>query len=787
MPVPRRARTSLSGRRDGLLNTASVGPPHAQLLQEVVANHVRSFNFMLDKALPLAVKSLHPVELEADGVKATVSFGSVEIAAPTEYGSFNRVVRAVYPSECRERRISYKGRLQTTIKVHVHGSEQPWEFQKNLGAIPVMVKSKKCHLNGLNPEQLIQHHEEAEEMGGYFVINGNEKIVRMLILPRRNQVMALVRPSFTKRGNGYTEFGCSIRCVRPDQTSHSLVLHYRTNGTCTVGFSHRKQQYLVPAVVALRALLECSDREVFDAIVQGDNTNTFLVERVQLMLSERQGEQLYSREQCLRYLGSKFKVVMNVSADLPDDQVGLVLLERLFFVHLDADDARGKFDVLVLMIRKLYHLVAGDCTADNADSAMNQELLVPGHLYVAVVKEQLQEYILNMRKIIATDVQNGKPGVSFSNQAYFKKRLLGQAEIGKKVEFLMATGNLLSPTGLDLMQQSGFTIVADKLNFTRYVSHFRCVHRGAFFTTMKTTTVRKLLPESWGFLCPVHTPDGAPCGLLNHITASCYAVNEVSDTSRIAGVLSDLGLLTGGLNVGKEDIIVCLDGRVLGHTAPTDAQLLADQLRMLKISGDISVPETLEIALVLPSVRGQYPGLYLFSQPARMIRPVRNLRADKVELIGTFEQVYMDIAVTAADFVQGVTTHVEEAVTNFISVVANMTPFSDHNQSPRNMWVTCRAPARLPSWRVRLLLPPQSVKGNPCAPRILHAVSPPCSTGTSARWVSRRWGFHATLISTVPTTSCTASGPRRPQWFAPKRTTITTLTHIHKGRMRSSP
>jgi DNA-directed RNA polymerase I subunit RPA2 len=38
---------------------------------------------------------------------------------------------------------------------------------------------------------------------------------------------------------------------------------------------------------------------------------------------------------------------------------------------------------------------------------------------------------------------------------------------------------------------------------------------------MKTTTVRKLLPEQWGFVCPVHTPDGGPCGLLNHISMSC--------------------------------------------------------------------------------------------------------------------------------------------------------------------------------------------------------------------------------------------------------------------------
>lgn len=67
----------------------------------------------------------------------------------------------------------------------------------------------------------------------------------------------------------------------------------------------------------------------------------------------------------------------------------------------------------------------------------------------------------------------------------------------------------------------------DEIPFLRrYVSHFRSVHRGAFFAEMRTTTVRKLLPESWGFLCPVHTPDGSPCGLLNHLTANCRVVCE---------------------------------------------------------------------------------------------------------------------------------------------------------------------------------------------------------------------------------------------------------------------
>lgn len=73
-------------------------------------------------------------------------------------------------------------------------------------------------------------------------------------------------------------------------------------------------------------------------------------------------------------------------------------------------------------------------------------------------------------------------------------------DIGAKLGNFLATGNLTSPTGLDLQQASGFTVVAEKLNWQRYISHFRCIHRGAFFAELKTTTVRKLLPEGWGML-----------------------------------------------------------------------------------------------------------------------------------------------------------------------------------------------------------------------------------------------------------------------------------------------
>ncbi len=101
---------------------------------------------------------------------------------------------------------------------------------------------------------------------------------------------------------------------------------------------------------------------------------------------------------------------------------------------------------------------------------------------------------------------------------------------------------------------SGYTVVADKLNFFRFTSHFRSVHRGQFFTTMKTTTVRKLLPESWGFLCPIHTPDGGPCGLLNHISAPASVValplSEAAYSARCAAAAASAAVKGSG---GEEE------------------------------------------------------------------------------------------------------------------------------------------------------------------------------------------------------------------------------------------
>ncbi|KAF8138317.1 DNA-directed RNA polymerase I polypeptide 2 [Boletus edulis] len=616
-------------------------PKHAStypILNEFVTPHIESFNALFDDSglpkgdgdgkglLSIALKDIgERVVFDGTGRIGTESgqagwgnrlsiwIEEVSIAPPrvTDRDTWS-TERRVYPSEARERLASYRSRMQAKVCWTINGDAHPDQcVMRDCGLIPIMVRSIRCNLRGLSSCELVRRHEEPEEFGGYFIINGNERIIRYLILPRRNHVISLLRPSFTNRGPSYTQYAVQIRCARPDQSSVTNTLHYLSNGSAMLRFSWRKQEYVIPIMLILKALISASDREIFEHVMMQDYENTFLTDRVELLLRSFKMYSLYTGDQCLEYLGDKFRVVLDMPEDWNNRILGAWLIQKMVLVHLD--EPRDKFRMLVYMLRKLYALVSGSCSADNPDSPQHQEVLLPGYLYGMIIKERLEEVLSQVRNQIAADVRRAEPPPDFLDKRYLTKIIQKvNWDIGSRMSNFLATGNLISPSGLDLQQASGFTIVAEKLNWSRYISHFRCIHRGAFFAELKTTT----------------------------------------------------------------NLCVQLDGRVIGWARPGIAKQLADNLRIWKTEGTHKVPLDLEIGFVPKSKGGQYPGLFLFSSRARMMRPVNWI----------FEQVYMNIAVKTDEIEPGVTTHVEHAPTNFLSILANLTPFSDFNQSPRNIY-----------------------------------------------------------------------------------------------------
>ncbi|KAJ9103615.1 hypothetical protein QFC20_004771 [Naganishia adeliensis] len=673
-------------------------------LDELVKPHIQSFNALMESSdgkgkglLQLGVEDLGAKVLfdgkgdgGVGGNKITYQIVQVMLNKPMIPDKDRSATeRRVFPVEARERLTSYRAKLQARIRWTVSGPDgetATYEDVRDCGLLPVMVKSNRCNLQGMSSAQLVKQNEESSSWGGYFIVNGNEKLIRYLILPRRHHAVSLIRPSFEKRGPTYSKFGVQIRCVRKDETACTNTLHYLSSGGATLRFAWRKNEYMIPLVLVFKALTDASDKEIFEGLVQGENDNTFLTDRVELLLRSAKVWGLHSGTDCLRYLGEKFRVVLNVPEDWPDIRVGAFLIERVVLVHLDGP--RDKFRMLLFMLRKLYSLVSGASCADNPDSPQHQEVLLPGFLYSMIIKERFDECLSGIRAQVMQDIRRKKVGDFFDSKYFSTVLQKTNFDVGQKLAYFLATGNLVSPTGLDLQQTTGYTIVAEKLNYYRYLSHFRCIHRGAFFAELKTTTVRKLLPESWGFLCPVHTPDGSPCGLLNHLSHSCQIVTDTLDASHVPGLLSDLGMTqVFATHIdGRKSVCVQLDGKVIGWASPAEAKQLVLALRTWKTEGGQKIPIDLEVGYVPVSKGGQYPGLYLFSSRSRMMRPVKYLANSKLDHLGTFEQVYMDIACTPEEIEKGVSTHVEYSPTNVLSVIANLTPFSDFNQSPRNMY-----------------------------------------------------------------------------------------------------
>jgi DNA-directed RNA polymerase I subunit RPA2 len=197
----------------------------------------------------------------------------------------------------------------------------------------------------MSSAELVLHHEEPEEFGGYFIINGNERLIRYLILPRRHHAIALVRPSFTKRGPSYTEYAVQMRCVRPDSTAVTNTLHYLSNGNAMLRFSWRKQEYSIPVMLVCKALVGASDQEVFEGLTLQDYDNTFLTDRVELLLRSFKVYNLKTQDQCLEYIGDKFRVVLNLPEDWTNHTVGSYLLRKLVLVHLPSN--RDKFHIIL--------------------------------------------------------------------------------------------------------------------------------------------------------------------------------------------------------------------------------------------------------------------------------------------------------------------------------------------------------------------------------------------------------------------------------------------------------
>jgi DNA-directed RNA polymerase I subunit RPA2 len=156
------------------------------------------------------------------------------------------------------------------------------------------------------------------------------------------------------------------------------------------------------------------------------------------------------------------------------------------------------------------------------------------------------------------------------------------------------------------------------------------------------------------------------------------------NTSKLVELLESLGMipLHSGVFKFKTDskkhkaylYEVVLDGRPLGYVDSAEVESMAERLRYLKALANcpIEMQKKSEHFSLLPGLPKfmeichvprkelencsytMYPGLYLFTSPGRMMRPVKNLSTNNVEYIGTMEQCFLHVCIKPDGFIENV-------------------------------------------------------------------------------------------------------------------------------------
>ncbi|KAG7164844.1 DNA-directed RNA polymerase I subunit RPA2-like [Homarus americanus] len=613
-------------------NFGKIPQTQNEAIQALAAPHVESFNFLLQEGLQAVVSNIPPLEFATDnGNRISLKIANVAVGRPRlPPGAGETVDYNIYPKECIERGCSYTAPFAVSFE-WTRDKQEMLSFRQSLGDVPIIVRSKKCNLYNLSPKELVKHGE-------------------MLSSNRRNYPLAMTRESWKKRNISYTDKGVLIRCVQADQTSAINVLHYLTTGEAKLEFAVKRELFFVPLIMILKALMDYSDQQIYQHLIRGRENDMYFTEKIKNMMRDLHAEGLYTQKVCKEYIGNSFRhrLTDNLPEWYTDVEVCDFLLHQNVLIHLKTN--AGKFHMICMMARKLYSFVNGETKAEFVDAFSMQEVALGGHTYLQLLKEKLTDLLISIK--IQVRIKNRREG-----------RLW--------------------------VVEDGLTVVIEHLNRMRDLSHLRAIHRGAFFVDMKTIEPRRLTGEAWGFICPVHTPDGAPCGLLNHLAQNCIVLSDIPKNPKaLSAALTMLGMTPIDiipLAPYAECLEVILDGCLVGYIRMDESEEFTQKLRIMKSQEEIW--KYTEIVLI-PKRKygGQYPGLFLVTSIARMMRPVINLTTYSIEYIGTLEQLYLNVAITPEDIEDGVHTHLEVDKTSLFSNIGKLVPFSDCNPNPRNMY-----------------------------------------------------------------------------------------------------
>jgi len=662
----------------------------------LVRQHLDSFNIFLEKGLQEIVDEIGGIKLEAHGVE--IKFGKIEVGDPVFKEADGSEI-TLTPMIARLRNITYAAPLYLNMTLYVDGEERKTE-RVFIGMLPIMVRSSRCVLSRItSEEELVKLGEDPYDPGGYFIINGSERVVVMQEDLAVNRVLV--------------DYGGAGSSVTHTAKVFSVAAGYKVpvsvertkDGMIYVSFPQVPQK--IPVVVMMRALGLQRDRDIVYAV---SNDEEIQHEFFPVILE--QSKIAPTVEDALDYIGSRVATGQprNVRIERAEQ-----ILDESFLPHIGRTrSARlAKAYFVGQMVSRLLELKMGLRGPDDKDHLANKRLRHAGELIAQVFRAAFKQLVREMTYSLERHMTKGRDINLVS--------IVRPDIITDKLRHALATGNWVGG-------RTGVSQILDRTNYLSTLSHLRRVV-SPLSRTQPHFEARELHPTQWGRLCPVESPEGQNCGLVKNLALLATLSNGYDEKEVYELLVTRLNVvpLEKALGANVEGARVYLNGRLIGFVE--DGDLLVTTLRNLRRQGRISHEVNVAIYKL-----GRLQEVFINCDAGRIRRPlvvVENgepkLKPAHVKMLrdGTWGWndliqngivEYLDAEeeenALIADSVDKLTpkhTHLEIHPAAILGVVALTIPFIEYNQSPRNSYQAAMAKQSLgiPALNYRLRMDPR--------------------------------------------------------------------------------
>ncbi len=651
----------------------------------LVKQHINSYNDFITRRLREIIEEESIVQTSSPNFYAVIT--DVRIGNPQVREFDGSINTSITPLECRIRNLTYAAPVYVNIVLVEDGIKSVSPEPILLCEIPVMVRSVKDPTSTMDEKTLRENGEDPRDPGGYFIINGSERI----LVAQEDLAPNRVIVDYAKEGLNVTHMAKVVSATTGYRVP--IILDRHKDGTFHVSFPAVTGK--IPFAVMMRALGLESDYDIALAVSPDQEIQK------ELIPSLLQSAEIKTSTDALEFIGNRVAVGQPREVRIERAEQ---IIDRYFLPHLGTskNDRLKKALYLGYMALKLIEFMLGRREADDKDHYRNKRLKLAGDLLAVQFRVAYRAFLKDFRYQLEKARARTRKVTQIS-------ALVRSDIITERIRHAMATGNWVG-------NRVGVSQILDRTNWISVHSHLRRVV-SPLSRSQPNFEARDLHGTQWGRICIFETPEGPNCGLVKNMALTAYIsvgvdesivldiLEKIDDPDmRIEKIEKIFNELKKGGSPTIEGSRVLINGRPIGFCR--DGEKLVRFLRELRRSGK------LHYEISVAHIKTQYVDeIYINTDAGRFLRPVFVVKDGKlvysrehaealrrgeigfedlvrmgvVEYLDPDEEENAYIALNPSDLTKE-HTHMEIYPPAIVGIAAATIPYAEHNQSPRNTY-----------------------------------------------------------------------------------------------------